>query len=290
MMRTDRLPLAVVLMALVTCAAACGASAGPEAIDDPRPSSTTTSEVTDPPAPNEVVWQQFTGGGFVPSEYVLRTVPLVTIYGDGRILRSADSNDSTLRPIALEQARIPDDELDAFLSDAADSGLFDPGTDFGDPSITDMASTTVTLRTGSGPHSVDVYALSADVDESIGGVTDEQLERRRQLQDLLARARSLGEDPTPYVPERVRATLIANGSQIDAGAAPKDWPGPPISAFPEPAADGPGTSCLVIEGAEAAAVTTAAADNPDALWKVDGEVHQIVTAPLIPGQEGCPPS
>lgn len=288
-MRTDRLPLALALAALLTCAVGCGTSAGSDAVD-PRPSATTSQPASDPPAGDDIVWQEFTGGGFVPSEYVLRLVPRVTIYADGRTLRAADTNDSTLRPIALEEAQIPAEDLDAFLEEAAESGLFEPGTDFGDPSVTDMASTSVTLWTGDTPRSVDVYALNFDIEPSMRDVTDEQVERRDRLKDLVAEARALGEDAEPYVPDQVRANLVSPGSQTDAGASPTAWPGPPLAAFPEPAADGPGTSCLVIEGADAAAVSTAAADNPDAVWTIDGEVHQIVTAPMLPGEEGCPPS
>jgi hypothetical protein len=288
-MRTDRLPLAVLLAALVTGAAACGASGGPEAITDPRPTTTSTPQpASDPPGDDEIVWQEFTGGGFVPREYALRLVPAVTIYGDGRIFRVADSNDSTLRPLALEEAKVPAEDLTDFLQDAIGSGLFEPGVDFGDPMITDMSSTSVALRTGEAAQTVDVYALTFDLDDSIGGVTEAQRERREKLQGLMKDARALAKDPQPYVPDQVRANLVTAGSQPDDGDAVA-WPGPALSAFPEPEPEGPDTSCLVIEGSAAAAVTEAAATNNDAAWMIDGEVRQIITAPMLPGEEGCPP-
>lgn len=287
-MRT-RIPLTLLLAAFVAGVAGCGASTGPEAIEDPRPSTTTSRPPADLPNGDEIVWQEFTGGGFVPAEYALSEVPDVMIYADGRIIRSVDADRSTLQPVALEEAKVPARELSTFLQDAADSGLFEPGTDFGQPAVTDMASTSVTLRVGDRPRSVDVYALGFDIDPSFGDVTQDQIDRRDQLSKLVAKARSLALDPSPYVPERIRANLVAHGSQIDAGAAPRDWPGPPLASFPTPPADGPGTSCLVIEGPEAAAVNEAAAQNEGAFWTIDGEVHQIVTAPLVPGAEGCPP-
>ncbi|HWJ97211.1 MAG TPA: hypothetical protein VNQ33_03560 [Acidimicrobiales bacterium] len=289
---TQRILLAAAVAAFATAAAACGTSTGPEAIDDPRPTTTAASPpTTDPAGGDEIVWQEFTGGGFTPAAYALGGVPDVTIYADGRILRSvdADADTGTLRPVDLEEAQIPAGELAAFLDAAADSALFEPGTDFGQPGVTDLPSTSVTLRTGDTPQSVDVYALDLTIDPSSRDVTPEQAERRDQLKDLLAQARSLAKGATPYVPGRVRASLVTSGSQIDAGAAPRDWPGPPLSAFPEPAADGSDTSCLVVEGPDAATVIEAAADNQSAFWRIGGEVHQIVTAPLVPGEEGCPP-
>lgn len=287
----QRISLALAVAALAATATACGTTEGPEAIDDPRPSTTTTSRPTaDPPGDDEIVWQEFTRGGFVPSEFAAGQVPAVTIYADGRVILTSDDADlGADRPAGLEEAQIAEGDLDRFLAEAADSGLFEPDADFGDPMVTDQPSTSVTLRSGDAPRTVDVYALDFELDPSVGGVTADQSARRDRLKALLEQARDLAIDPQPYVPERVRATLITYASDVGSEPEAIDWPGPPLSAFPDPQSDGANSTCLVVEGPDAAAVSAAAAENPDRTWAIDGEVRQIVVAPLVPGQEGCPP-
>lgn len=292
MKRTHRTCALGLLAVLALGAAGCGASGGPDAVDDPRPSTTATSQPTaDPADADEVVWQESTGGGFVPTEYALTEVPDVTIYADGRIFVTVlDADGNTPRPVSLEEAQVDPEVLADFLVDAEASGLFAPGTDFGSPGVTDQASTTVTLREDGPPQTVSVYALGFDASaDQPGGVTAEQTTRRQALTELLAQARALAEDAEPWVPDRIRATLLEFGPGVELPADAPAWPGPPLDAFPA-STDGSGQSCLVIEGAEAAAITTAAADDEAALWDVGGEIRQIVTAPLLPGQEGCPPA
>ncbi|HWJ63267.1 MAG TPA: hypothetical protein VNS19_14955 [Acidimicrobiales bacterium] len=288
MKRTHRIPLAVALALVTIGAASCGASAGPEVISDPRPTSTTSEPTPDPAGGDEIVWQEFTRGGFVPAELALGQVPAVTIYADGRIIvatRDADFGADTA--VDLQEDEIPAADLEAFLADAEGSGLFRPGTDYGDPMITDLPSTSVTLRTGGVPATVDVYALEHELDHTVGGVSAEQAARRAELKQLLAEGRALATDPKPYVPERVRANLFPPPT-VEPDEDPVAWPGPPRSAFPE-LTDDTTTSCLVIEGPDAAEVAAASAENEDGFWTIDGAVAQITVTPLLPGNEGCPP-
>ncbi len=279
-----RLVAPLLWLAAVGALAGCGASGAPEAIDDPRGPVTTTGQA--PVDADQIVWQESTAGGFVPIEEAAGGIPDVTIYGDGRILVRDQRSPAGIRPNTLQVAMVPNAALEAFLADAADSGLFEPGTAFGDVAVTDMPSTTVTLHAEGTTRTVDVYALAFAGDLGPTGLTTDQIGRRTALSDLLDRARGLAGDTQPYVPARVRAILVGPGP--DAGAKPADWPGPAMTAFPEPT-DGRGFTCLVIDGPEAAELAAAAADNPADLWNLDGDVRRIVVAPLVPGQEGCPP-
>lgn len=280
--------------ALIVALVGCTTSGRPEAIDDPRQETTSIPEgsTTAPSDQDEddVVWQEFTRGGFVAPLTAGAQVPDVTIYRDGRVFTTVgDPEGRAGPPVALEQANIDPDDLDRFLADAEATGLFDPGTDFGSPGVTDQPSTTVLLRTGDDPHQVDVYALGFPSDEPTGGVTKEQADRRAALMVLLDRARDLGDGARPYVPERVTATRFDPSVVASPPAESPQWPGPPLSAFP-PIDDATQQSCLVIEGDDAALVYRADQVNAETTWTIDGTVEPILIVPLLPGQEGCPPS
>lgn len=281
-----------VLAALL--AAGCSTSGGSEA-DGPSASSTTTSLVELPPPggdeADQVVWQESTGGGFVPTQSVAAEVPAVTIYADGRIfLAEPDEQGRFDHPATVTLGEVDPDALAAFLAKAEDSGLFGDDVDFGSPGITDQASTAVTLRTGATPSTALVYALGFE-DPGVDGVSDEQAARRRALVDLTADARKLADQDEAWTPDRVRATAYG---PVDAFAdrpfEPQIWPGPSFDEFPEPTEDGSLESCLVIEGDAATQVYEAALDNEGTDFIDDGDIRQVVVAPLLPGQEGCPPS
>lgn len=270
----------------VAALAGCTSSGKPEAIDDPR-ASTTTSTTAPAADTDDVVWQQFTSGGFVPQEYAAGAVPEVTIYRDGRVFTLAEGQDEP--PAALQVSQASPDDLEAFLAEAEASGLFEPGTDFGSPGVTDQPSTTVLLKTGDRPQQIDVYALDFAYDSPVGDVTAEQTARRDELKALAARAAALGDDAQPYVPDRVRAVRFDPEIVTGAPTTGAAWPGPPASAFP-PFDERTRQSCLVIEGEDATAVSRADQENPERTWDLDGTVQTIVVVPLLPGQEGCPPT
>jgi len=238
-----------VLAGLTLVLVACSTTGRPEAIDDPPDTTTTTTTTSTPQsdAPDdEVVWQAFTRGGFVPEIYTAGQVPEVTIYRDGRVITTAhDPEDRAGPPVALELGHVSQAKLDAFLADADASGLFDPLTDFGSPGVTDQPSTTVLLRTGDTPQQVDVYALDFAYEQPVGDVTAEQTAHRTQLKALLARAAELGDHAKPYVPDRVRASRFDPSIVVDPAPTGLEWPGPELSSFP-PIDDATGQSCLVI--------------------------------------------
>lgn len=282
---------AVAAALVVLALAACTTSGRPEVVADPRDDEKTTQpELPGPSADDEVVWQELTAGGFVAPVDASRQMPAVTIYRDGRIFTTVHDPESRPGPpVALEQAQVDPDDLDAFLADAEASGLFDPGTDFGSPGVTDQPSTNVLLRVGDRPQQVDVYALDFAYDQPVGDVSEEQAGRRTALKELLVRAQELSRDAEPYIPERVTATRFDPSVVSSPPASNPAWPGPPLDVFP-PLDDLTQQSCLVIEGPDAATVYRADQDSTEVTWDVDGEVVPILIVPLLPGQEGCPPS
>lgn len=296
MRRTPAL-VALTVVSLAGAVTACGSSGGAvKTADSPTTSTSgvpttptvTVAPPTDLPA-DQIVWQETSGGGFVPVSANAADVPALTIYGDGRIL--ATPEDTTRRYDAtqeLELRRVSGADLQAFLDQADRSGLFSAGTDFGTPGVTDLATTTVTLHGADAAREVNVYALGfGEEPGGPGGLTTEQAGNRTELTKLIAAAHELGGKGEPWVPDRVRATTWPGSMTDDGSAVAEPWPGPAFDDFPA-STEGGGGSCLVIEGGDAAAVYRAARDNASPRWTDGTDERTIVVAPLVPGAPGCP--
>lgn len=244
---------------------------------------------------DQIVFQEQTGGGFVPMQAAATEIPGITIYGDGRIfvVEQRDSRAYDATPILLTRT-LDAEELSTFLADAAGTGLFDEaGADLGQPMVTDLPTTTVTLATDGPPVTVSAYALDFDAAPG-GGVSDQQEEQRAALRDVIAAARELGAGAEAWTPDRVRATMYDPAqTQREGTIEATPWPGPAFADFPAPVPEGAVASCLVIEGDEAAAVWDAAVPKTSAWWTSPddpADERQIVVVPLVPGAEGCPPA
>jgi hypothetical protein len=275
----------VLLLGLVALAG-CGASAAEvrSAGTDPSTTAASTTTSTVPSLPADlVVWRESTGGGFVPIQVNAGDYAEVTILGDGTAYVADDAADRPYdAPTPVLRGRADPAALAAFLADARRSGLFEADVDLGSPGVTDMPSTAVELADGHTSSGVSAYALSFSDD----GLTTAQAARRKELRDLIARARRLITDTEPFIPERVRATVFgADQASTSDGAEPTPWPGRPFADLPI----GPegGEACLALEGDEARSVWEAAVAGETSVWARDGEVRQIVVAPLLPGDDGC---
>jgi hypothetical protein len=305
------LPLGALLLALLAVVslllAGCGSSGSDAEVStggEGEGDGATTTTVAEPePEPeagelpaDQIVFQAQTGGGYVPMQAAATEIPFVTIYGDGRVFVTDGQADRpydvgpTLLTTTVDAAA-----LEAFLADATGSGLFVADADFGQPMVTDLPTTTVTLHTDdpAGAVSVSAYALGFDSAPG-GGLDDEQIARRQELSTIVDAAQALGDGGEEWTPDRVRATAYdPEQTQLEGTIEPAEWPGPAFSTFPEPTPAGAVSSCLVLEGDEAAAVWAAASGRTNSWWVVgqgDQQARQIVVVPLVPGAEGCPPA
>lgn len=236
---------------------------------------------------DDVVWQQLVTSD-VPDAF--EAVPLVTIYDDGRIFTTRSGGGFVT---ALDLGTVPSDELDAFLEDAASSGLFAPGIDFGATGRDTSVGLAVSARIDGKTQTASV--ADPDVTEVTPGgtLTEAQAARRVDLLALTERARALARDSSPWEPARLLARAAPDpgiGSlppSVTDQLEPRPWPGPPFDAFAEVSSTW--GSCLVIEGEDATAVRRSAETNVTGFWRDGDDVWQIAVRPLLPGQEGCPP-
>lgn len=304
--------LVAAMVALAVGLAACGVGSddGPRAV--PAGSSTTdaTSSTERPPtkppvataptstsdgtggggadvAADQVVWQERTGGGFVPLEVALAEIPQVTIYADGRtfLVESSDEPAQGGRA-SVVTGTVPAATLAAFLRDVERSELFGPGPiEFGTPLVTDGPTTSVTFHPpGRSPRVVGAYFLHGGFDRDLAA---DEVARRKELRALLDRSYGLAQDLRAWTPDRVQVIAPDQGATSESPTTPP-WPGPPPADLPGRSANRPGYRCGEVSGAAAADLHVAAEGNPSSAWLVDGEVRVLVVTPLLPGAEPCP--
>jgi hypothetical protein len=305
--RTGALPAAALALALSVSLtlAACGddddggVAAGDSIPDvtDPGDGDTTTSTggadgapIPRPTGGDEVVVQVVVGGGFVPVEQSLVTIPVATLLGDGTLVTPGPITLMYPGPaIAPLQATTLDAAtVDALLERADELGLLDGPLDFGLGNVADAPTTTVTFVVDGRTVTHDAYALGMEEME-VGAA---QQANREVLQQFLDAIVSAGVGDRPYEPQAIAVTTLP--MPVDAGdglaQAPVAWPLATVPGAPLEGDEGVGSwPCLLVEGADAATLTTALASaNAATPWTVGDVELGLVFRPVLPGQPGCP--
>lgn len=279
------LPAAALLLAAAACGNAYAADKAPAALE---------------PGAVAVRVDQLAG----PQPADATGLPLVVVYGDGRVLTQKPSPAGAALP-TLVQRRISTASVRALVDRAIRAGM-GGGTDFGKPPVAGATVTRFTVTTSAGVRTTRVPALSGDV----GRLTPAQNNARQAARDLLAALTdlpaTLGADAVgaagTYVPTAVAAVASPwNGYCVSppagvrvsapcgdepAGKKARRWPGPVLPGGP--ISDGTPIPCVVVTGRAAAALLTAArtatATTP---WASGGSQWRITMSPLLPGESGC---
>jgi hypothetical protein len=242
-------------------------------------------------APDEVVLRIEQVGGFVPVQTIASRLPIVSVYGDGRVIAEGPViliYPGPALPNILER-RIGAPDLNRLVTMAVDAGV---GTeaDYGLPSVTDMPSTRFTVATDDGVRTSEVYAL--EVDE---GLTAEQIETRSKLRDLQTALTdlpgTLGADAagqeTPYEPVTM-AALASPFVDTEDGLTQDEiaWPGPALPG--EALGTFAQLHCLAVTGDDLAAVLDAATQaNQLTPWVWEGQRFFVTFRPLLPEETSC---
>jgi hypothetical protein len=162
---------AIALLLLPVALAACGGPGG---------------TVTHSTGKADIVLRVETGGGFVPVEYNLTQLPGLTIYGDGTVIMTGPMIEIYPQQAIpnLQQATISQGDIDKILAAAKKAGLFANGVDYGQPSITDVGTTTITINADGQTYTSNIYALGIEEILKGGtsyGLTVEQAEARNTV-------------------------------------------------------------------------------------------------------------
>ncbi|MGY1604621.1 hypothetical protein [Geodermatophilus sp. SYSU D00815] len=271
-MTTRTATAAALLLALTACAAPGG---GDDAGDDPYPY-----------AADDLVLQVAWTGGFVAPEAAAGRLPLVSVYGDGRVLTDGPVPaiyPGPALPNVLE-ARIDRERVQELVDAALDAGVGET-TDLGMPPIADVPSTRFTVSTGLETIVREVYALVEGVDD---GLTEEQVAARAELRAFLDELTGLGARATePYRPAGVAALVTPYAAEPEFPRPEVAWPGPALPGEPFEAVFQ--MTCVVAEGDQAAPVLEAAraADQLTPWLSPDGARWSVTFRPLLPHEAGC---
>lgn len=281
--------LIVSMIPLVLALTACGSTSGP--VGGNRIGTRTI-----PTGADEVVFRIDTRGGFTPVEYQLRLVPEVTVSGDGRVVVPGPETEQ-YPPYALPNlltGTLAPGTIDRLARRAAELDLLSPHH-YGDPAVTDLPTTTVTIAVD-GVHTHEVYALDVSGQEA-PGLTAAERAARAALTTFVEEVRTAATEVAtePYVPTEVAvyvqpATAGTDGDQgVEPGRA--DWPGRDLAALGvgDPAAPMPSVRCAVLTGAEADTALAAARDATSITrWSANGAEYTVVFRPLLPDEHECP--
>jgi hypothetical protein len=302
-MRTSA-PLAAAVALALLVAAGCG-SADTVSSGSTAPSSTASGAIQHPAGAKDVVLRVATGGGFVPVEVNLASVPSYTLYGDGTVIRAvaapaggaATLGAATAQP--LETAKLDEAAVQQLLAQARQAGLLDGGQiDYGDMGavgISDMPTTTVRIAADGQTVERAAYALGADLGAPGHDLSTAQQKARAALSGFVALTTGALPGAAPYTPDRLAVYVapgLAQPESIDAAAAtvPLTVDLGALTATATDAAGGFG--CTVVEGDQAKVLLTAMAKAPaGGLWRGPNggrKTYRVVVRPLLPDEAGCP--
>jgi hypothetical protein len=264
---------------LLAAALALSACAGGG--DGAAPSSPPSSSA---PLPTGLVLQVALTGGFTTPEELTTRLPVVSVYGDGRVLTEGPQIEIWPSPALpnVQVQRVDEATVRELVDRAVAAGVTGTG-DLGEPPLADAPTTRFTLVTAQGTTVREVYALAETPDDA---VTPEQAAARGRLRDL---AGSLGavEGPSEaYVPQTVAAVVQPHtGGDPELPQPDAAWPGPELPGTPL----GAGLTCVSATGQQAADVLAAASSaNVLTPWVTpDGARWSIAFRPVLPHESGC---
>lgn len=289
------------LVPLLVLAAACSSSAGTgfggsDAGDDPKPDT-------------ELVLRFSYEGGFVPAEFRLTNIPVVSVYADGRVIVQGAQIEIYPPPAmtGLFQRTLSEQGLSELRRAAVEAGLDGPDRRYDYPLVADAADSVFIYVDEAGErHEMRAYALDiSEGDQSLPGEPDERTpealsaedrEARRKLAEFQAKITDLGSwlgdevgPETSYEPHALRLFVKDYQGDPQVPQQPRDWPlDTPLASFGETFGTF-GYRCGTVEG-EAKAKLEAELRNANTLtpW-VDGDAQfNLVVRPLLPDESGCP--
>jgi hypothetical protein len=234
-------------------------------------------------------------GGFVMPSALLTRLPLVSIYGDGRLITQGPQIEIYPGPALpnVQVQHIDPANLDTLVQLALDAGVGD-NPDLGMPGVADVPSTRFTVLTSKGAEKLDAFAL---MESAMPGLSTAQQAARKKLLDLqnalIDPSGVLGKgsvsESVEFQPAAIAGVVSPwtnPGGDLPA-QRPKAWPGP---ALPGPAVGQGGLDqhCVTVSGPALAPVLAAARQaNVLTPWTSGGKRWTVAFRPLLPDERDC---
>ena len=298
----DRKLLVIPLLALTLVTAACGGLNDDG--DGPGSGDTGGDDLAyeHPTGANDLILRLDVSGGFVPVEYALRTIPGVSIFGDGRMIVTGPVIEIYPGPAMpnLQVTRLTEDAIQAILAEADAAGLLGPDASYDYPCVTDVPTSTFIVNANGSTHTISAYALGfADGGMSTGQCEGVDIEARERLYDFSVRLGDVRSwlpagsfsDEEPYTPSALRVYVTDYRSTPEPGLEQPEvaWPlGTTLDSFGEPDANLQEIRCGVVQGDDLDTLLPQATSATELTpWTSDGTTYGLIFRPLLPDESGC---
>jgi hypothetical protein len=274
------------LLVLIACADAPARSGDGGGIDHPTGS-------------NDLLVRVTIGGGFVPVEWSLTSVPSFSLYGDGTLISPGAQIELYPGPAlpAIASRVVRESGIQAILREALDAtdGMPPDLGDMGAMNVADAPTTVITVRADGVERTIEAYALT-ELPDRPDGMSDEAFEARQRLSALVAKMGaldpwlpqgSLGEE-IMYRTEAARLFVSEYGRVDDLPQDPIAWPiDGSLARFGEPTEPG-SYRCGTLSGDDWKTLRDAAVRaNQLTPWTDAGDRFSILFRPLLPDESGC---
>jgi hypothetical protein len=276
-------PAALLLVAAVAtaCVGTAGAAA-PSASPSPNPPS------------DKVVFRVDADGGFVPPGFLLRRLPLVVVYADGRVVTPGPMIEIWPAPLvpALQVRTLTPEALARLIDLAGAKGLTsDAHYDF--MAISDATTTVLTVTVDGKTATVSAYALNEAPDDAAPGMTAEERQGRANLSAFLDALLAVPEgewadEGSILEPEAIRVYATPYVPDPAADWQSVEWPLDDLATAGDELENGMGYRCQVIEGDDLAEVMPLLEGaNEQTPFRSGGADYTLIVRPLLPGESGC---
>ncbi len=287
----------LLLLPALAAAAVLAGCAGTAPESAPPAEETPPTESEQPPgiaydtSADAIVVSVVRGGGFVPAEISVDQRPLFRLYGDGTVLMLPAMDNPLESFPRLDRFSLTEEGIQFVLEATNGAGLLGAAKDFGQPAVTDMPTTVVTVRTADGESGQSAYGL--DFTDPAAGLTDAQIEARETLIGLIDDLRAiptdrpdlLASDVTTYEPTAAALWIFEREGTNDQPLT--DWP--LETALEDVPTDANGNRCLEITGPELATLEATAKNGlVGMLWQSGSTAWSLGANLILPGDPGCP--
>jgi hypothetical protein len=276
-----------------------GAGGGNPSGSTAPPTSPSTGPTTAPTysvetGSNKLILRLAIDGGFVAPGYILTRMPIVALYGDGRVIVGGPVIEIYPGPLLpnLRQLHVTPAEIQRILAAADADGLLGPDASYMATNIADAGTSTFTTIVDGKTHSIGAYALGegGTIDDAAATAARAKLldfsNIITDLSKLLGRTLS---DADAYVPTEMR---------VFVGPVPgtdPNFPNPQVVTWPltvDPksgqATTNPGLTCLAVGGADLTAfLKVATGANARTIWSAPSGRFSVSVRPLYPDESGC---
>jgi hypothetical protein len=275
---------------LVAGCAGFGAGGKPSA----SPTPTAAPKYSVESGSNKLILRLSVDGGFVAPGYLLTRMPIVALYGDGRVIVGGPMVEIYPGPLlpTLRQLLVTPVEIQKILAAADAAGLLGPDSSYDATNIADAGTSTFTTIVDGKTHTISAYALGEGGTADNAAVTAARAKLLDFSNTITNLSKFLGRtlsDAEAYAPTEMRVFV---GPVL--GDDP-NFPNPQVVTWPltvDPKSGqkttNSGLTCLAIGGADLTAfLKVATGANVLTIWSAPSGRFSVSVRPLYPEESGC---